>query len=538
MKAETVHLDYGGMLTVTAPQMTGNPAGSVYDFTGGVHAHANDTTLHSESLLFQGAKKPPSGQVETPQTITAQHALLYQRPFTLRAPQITFQPDLTTATHASLTTANPGDKPDIEMRAGTLYATPLRNRQGVLTGRQHLDMRSASLYLLHNRIITLRRLQMNVGPRQNKNRRPRPHPTFGYSQNYGYFVGYGSGTTISKYPLLYNVVVPQRSQPQIMVSSDQILYSGPGLRQEVSVPPSPPLSPPLAALRLATTALTQPLPPGDPLLYHDFLPGGNRTPLFNPPWGTILNLSEQVNDHVPALGTGLNNLYVSSYPDVTLSGITPLTRAYSLPPPGNPTTFRHFLRHFVVDGFVGADLGHFYEQAPRITIGSNSVQLPDTDAYRARYSVGLFTQPWLIAHNTVLSPSINYITNRYSGTRASYNLAQPSRSYSFSQVSVGVDHFFSDFSALGVRYTQSQVHGATPFFFDALPSSREVDGRLQIGNHRLALAASVSYDLVASRTINYTFAIAPGLHGITPVISYQYFTRSIGINFEVPGLSF
>ncbi len=529
--ADTVHLDYGGKLTVDAPHLQGDLIGSRYDATGGVRVHANDTTLTADRLHVDGLQR----------LAFSQGAVLARRPFVVKAPDIQFQPGQLTATRANVTTARPGDSPDIELRISHLTVRPVQDMDGAATGRDHVRMDGVSLYVLHNHIITFRHLGTTIGPQppgEPPRRRP-PTPGVGYSLRFGPYIGYGSSTRIGHAPVAYDLVLPLRGAPQFSLTSRQTLLHGPRLRPETPFPPPPAPGDPLAAIRALTTAPTPLLPPGDPLLFHDFLPGGNLVSLFDQPSTATLNANEEVSAHIPTEGNGRSDLYVTRYPEINLSGSIPLTPVYGLPAPDDPATFRAYLRHLVVYAGASVDVGQFYEQSgderagnmgsPDGTSASGANIPTSVDAGRLRSSVSLYTRPLLLAPNTVFSPSYTVTTNHYTGT---------SRTYSYSQYSLAVSHFFSDYSALGVRYTGSQVGGASRFNFDVLNASRELDGRLQLGDRHLTLAGGINYDLQRRHIIDYTIAVAPGLRGFTPVFSFQFFSRTFGLNFAIPGLNF
>ena len=515
--ADHVHLDYGGELTVNAAHLEGAPAQSTYDAIGQVYAHAHDTTLRAGRLHVDGLNRLGFSE----------DALLVRRPFTIHAPRIDFQTDKLVATHASVTTARPEDKPDIELRVGTLTVTPEQKMGEPPTGRQHVGLRDVGLYVLHNHILTLRELGTTIGSQPGgPARRQGPHPSVGYSGRYGLFVSFGSTARLGPVPISYSLTQPLHSSTQVRVTSSQTLLTGPPLRPEVPLPLPPPARPHdvLATLRALTTAPPPLLPAGDPLLFHDFLPDPNPIRLFDQPSRANLSANEEVSSHIEATGRGRNDLFVSRYPEVGLSGSLPLTRAYARPAPGDSDAERHFLRHLVLYAGVDAGVGRFHEQPTEI------------DATRVRTTFRLSTRPWLVAPNTVFLPGYAVTSNRYSAIGA--NKASGSKSYAYSQYSMALNHYFSPYSAVGVQYIVSQPGGDSPFNFDVLDTTREVDGRLQAGDRKLAVAASVRYDALHPHVIDYTLAVAPGLRGFTPVFSYRFFSRAFGIGFEIPGLTF
>ena len=211
-------------------------------------------------------------------------------------------------------------------------------------------------------------------------------------------------------------------------------------------------------------------------------------------------------------------------PEINLSASIPLNRPYLMPPPGDPNVFRHYLSRLLIYANFQADVGRFHEDPTGI------------DATRQRETFSLSTRPLLIAPNTFLLPGFAVTTNHYSAlghTRASGGTA-----YSYSQYSLALNHYFSDYSAAGVQYIVSQPGGDSPLNFDVLDTTRELDGRLQLGDRKLAVAASVRYDALHPHVIDYTVAVAPGLRGFTPVVSYSFFSRAFAVDLAIPGLTF
>ena len=208
-------------------------------------------------------------------------------------------------------------------------------------------------------------------------------------------------------------------------------------------------------------------------------------------------------------------------PEVNLAASIPLTPPSFMPPPDDPVAFRHYLSHVLVYANFQTALGRFHEDPTGI------------DATRLRETFSLSARPLLVAPNTFFLPGYALTTNHYSGLGASR--ASSGTSYSYSQYSLALNHYFSDFSAAGVQFIASQPGGDSPFNFDVLDTTRELDGRIQVGDRKLAVAGSIRYDALHPHVIDYTLAVAPGLRGFTPVFSYRFFSRAFGIGFEIPG---
>ena len=150
-------------------------------------------------------------------------------------------------------------------------------------------------------------------------------------------------------------------------------------------------------------------------------------------------------------------------------------------------------------------------------------------ARRINSQAGLATRPLLIAPNTVLLPSISITTNSYSGDKTAYR---------YDQINVAVNHYFSPLTAVGVQFLASSTSGDSPFNFDVLDTSRELDLRFQTGTARLVAAGRIRYDLARGGVIDYQVALGPALRGLIPVFSYNFRTRSLGLGVQVKGFTF
>ncbi len=490
-------LSYGGELTLRADGLTGNLLRQQYDLTGSVRAHEADTTLTAESLHFDGLANQG----------LALRALLTQRPYTVRARQIAVTASEIVAQQAEFTTAPPNVRPDLDVRAQSLSLFP---------ARRHGELRNASFYLFHARVLTLPRVGFSLGSGAGNSGRQGNIPTVGYSGRYGAYLAIGGGAARSG-RIRYRVVLPARQSVQARVTSEQTLFfhAAPG-----GPPPVPVAANDyLGALRKLATARRPPLPEHDPLLFHDFLPDPNPIRLFDGPPATRLSLGEELSTHIEATGRRMDNLYVSRLPEVTLNGQQPLAQTDALPRAMTAEAFRSALRQIVPVVTAQAAAGAFREQPANIR------------AQRARLALGLSTRPLLVAPNTVILPFVQTTANAYnvSGLRSRYNYAQ---------FGMAVNHYFSDRSAIGLQYVGSKQSGDSPFNFDVIDTSRELDGRIQVGNRRLAVAGQVRYDLTRGGVIDYKLAVAPGLAGLTPIFSYNFRNRSVGVGVAIEGITF
>lgn len=498
---EGVHLVYGGELTLDSDQADASLPAGTYTLRGNVRAHETDTTLRAGEVTFGSPRD----------TAAATDALLTRSDYTIRAPRLTATPDLITAYDGSFTTVPNGGKADYYLRSQTITLDSIKHRG---------TLRNATLYLFGARLITIPRLTFGLGQKGGGAQRRVMIPTFGVSSRYGTFIAFGKDTRIAGEPVQYRVLLPTRQSVQATVTSQQTLYTPP---QRPTVQPMPETEPEtlLERIRAAATLPPGPLPEGDPLRFHDFLPDPNPIQLFAPAFRGGLFLGEDLSVHVAASGRRRNDLYVSRLPEVTLNAIIPLTPVPPEPPAGDPQAFRAGLHRLVLYAQAQETLGDYREQL--------SSEPYNIRARRARSQAGLSLRPLLIAANTVLLPSISISSSSYSGSKSAYR---------FDQINVAVNHYFSDLTAIGVQFLAGSASGDSPFNFDVLDTTREMDIRFQTGNAHLIAAGRVRYDLSRGGVIDYQAAVGPALRGFIPVFSYNFRTRSLGLGVEAKGLTF
>ena len=498
---EAVRVTYGGELTLDADQADADLTAQHYDLRGHVRAHETDTTLRAGEITFGGPA----------QSATATDALLSRSFYTIRAPRIVGTPTLITAYNGDFTTVPNGGPADYYLRAQTITLDSMRHRG---------TLRNATLYLFGTRLVTIPRLSFGLGGGGGAAGHHVVIPTVGVSSRYGTYVAFGNNTRIAQFPVQYRLLLPTRQSVQALVTSQQTLYAPPTHSTAKEAPYAGPITL-LDRIRTAATVPPGPLPDGDPLRFQDFLPDPNPIRLFETASHGGLNLGEDLSVHVAASGRKRNDLYVSRLPEVTLSGSLPLTPVPNEPIPGDPQSFRAALRHIVLYVQAQETVGDYREQ---LSASPYSIR-----AKRTQSQAGLSLRPLLIAPNTVLLPSVSISTSSYSGSKSAYR---------YDQINVAVNHYFSDLTAIGVQLLVSSTSGDSPFNFDVLDTSRELDLRFQTGNSHLIVAGRVRYDLSQGGVIDYQAAIGPALRGFIPVFSYNFRTRSVGLGLEVKGLTF
>lgn len=495
--AEGVRAVYGGEVTFDADQADGDLKAKQYTLRGHVRLHETDTTIRAGEVTFDGATQ--SGR--------ALNAILSRKVFTIRSAKLEGTTELLTATEADFTTVPPDEKADYHIHAQTITLDQTKHR-GVL--------RNATLYLFGARLLTIPRITFRLGAGGGAAGRQVVLPTVGVSARYGTYLAFGDNLHVARQPVQFRILLPTRQSVEATITSQQTLYTP-------RVPAAPSAAPqvgPVTLLERIRAAATVPvgvLPEGDPLRFADFLPEPNPIRLFDTPSRGGLGLAEEISTHVAARGRLRDDLYVSRLPEVTLRGQLPLTRPPAPAPNGDAQAFRDALRHLV-----------FYADAQE-TVGEYSEQPTNVNARRVRTQFGFSAYPLLIAPNTVFQPRVSVSTSGYSGSK---------KAYRYDQLDLAVNHYFSDLTAVGVQFLASKTGGDSPFNFDVLDTSRELDLRVQTGTRRLILAGRVRYDLSRNGVIDYQLAIAPALRGFIPVFSYNFRTRTVGLGLEIKGVTF
>ena len=494
------HALYGGEVSFDADSADFDRKAALYTLQGNVRLHEADTTLRAAGVTYNG----------TDQTSVATKAVLNRKLFTISSAKMEGKAGLLTATDGDFMTVPPGEKADFHIHAQTITL----NEQ-----KQRAVLRNAAFYLYGTRLLTVPRVTFHLNRGGSAAQRQAVFPTFGVSARYGTYLAFGSVLQIAHTPLQYRILLPMRQTVEATVTSHQTLF----VPHPPVVPPTPYAGPvtPLDRIRAAATAPTGPLPDGDPLLFHDFLPEPNPIRLFQTPSRGFLDLAEDLSTHVAASGRRRDDLYVSRLPEITLHGQIPLTHSPLSIASHDPQAFRAALRHLVFYADASETVGQYREQ---LTTAPYTIR-----ARRVQSQLGFSTFPVLVAPNTVLQPRLLISTSGYSGSKNAYR---------YDQVDVAVNHYFSDITALGVQFLASNTSGDSPFNFDVLDTSRELDLRLQLGDRHLITAGRLRYDLSHSGVIDYQIAVAPTQHGFIPVFSYNFRTRSLGLGVEVKGITF
>ena len=95
----------------------------------------------------------------------------------------------------------------------------------------------------------------------------------------------------------------------------------------------------------------------------------------------------------------------------------------------------------------------------------------------------------------------------------------------------------TDRTGFGVDYSLSAVNGSSPFNFDVLDASQEVDGRAQIGNENFVVGGVVRADVDHGRVFDYRITVAPTVRGIVPVFTYDFQNKDIACDLKIQGIN-
>ena len=406
----------------------------------------------------------------------------------------------------SLSTAPPNTKPDFELRGRSLVLD---------RATHHLILRDGSIYLFQRRIVRVPYFSVPVGKGGGGASSGFIRPAAGFSQREGSYVALDARNN-AEGTGRYGFVLPLRHSVQAYAAALQNFYL------EARPQPSQPVvltgfQGAMANLRQVAEITRGALPFGDPLTYHDFIPQYDPIDIYEQIPRKRVYTSEEVGYHVASSGHRHDDLQVTRLPELSVGAYLPLSDA-QLPSGGQDgRSFRSALRdpRFVVTAVASA--GEIREDPGNVHDS------------RERVQTELTTEPLLIARNLVIVPSITAASSFYSGSRKNYSLLQGS---------IALRQYFNDRTAIEVQYLRSKTSGESPFNFDTLDTTREIDYRVQVGTHRLSIGGALRYDLSQHSYIDYKISAATELNGLEPVIQYSFRTRRLGVGFEVPGITF
>ena len=540
---DPVKLTYGGEFNVTALDVLFDRGAGHYRATGNPIVQELTAYMTAESIEFQEAvgDNLASG--------TARKALLVRSPYVIRADTITLGANTIVGDHAYFTTAPPNVSPAYSIRAEKMTLTP---------ATRTADIKNGALYIFGTHVATLRHYKFQyASPGTASGHRQFNRPNVGVSSRYGVFGSFNapSGTWL---PIDVYFLVPQKNAPQLRLIATQSLnrhrkhtpqehvyvVGDPG--KTTAGPPSSTIDNTVDdgdddGVAKASTTEVKPgtgreaanrnvlsvlrsyaigngiLPDDDPLMFYQFVPWPITVKPLEPHSGGGIASTEQLSAHVTASGNEHNDLFVSRLPEVGLSELIPLTRVTARPKGADPARFRQYLRHPVLYAGLSGTFGRYFEQPTNIR------------HERWQYNAFVNTSAFLIGSNTVIVPRILATYNHYDGSRDGYRYAQGALS---------MMHYFTNRTALGVDYSLSAVSGNSPFNFDILDASQELDARAQVGNKNIAIGGVVRADVDNGRVFDYRITLAPTVRGVVPIFTYDYLDKSVNVDVKFSGIEF
>lgn len=433
------------------------------------------------------------------------NATVNQRRLYISADHITIDLHQALATNARFSTCPPAMPQDYHIQARTLVYDASSGR---------LTAIAAAVYLGHTRLLYVPYLSLQVAQQGHaKTLTQVIRQQFGYNQYDGAYLGVGATPALLHLPISVNVILPTRSPVEARATT----YI-PLIRPRARSKGKPAAKPgPIAAIREFAQARAPLLPAGDPLLFHNFgVPSPFDQMLSSYLNSPTLDAEPVVSYEERIFGKSVSNLNLSRLPEVGFLGYVPIAGRQALPQTGNPQDVRHALRQVALRLSLNPQFGYYEEH-------------PD-GAHHARdaISMSLAARPLLIGPNTLLIPRLGLQTNTYSGGYA----------YHYFQYDFAVERFVTDRNAVGLEYIKSEVGGASPFVFDRLDTSNELDLRGQIGNNHHIINVLLRYDLNGHDLFDWDLTYGHVLHCLVPTINYDNRSHNIGFGLSIQGLTF
>lgn len=433
------------------------------------------------------------------------NATVNQGQLFISADHITIYPTREVATNARFSTCPPTRSQDYHIQARTLVYEET-------TGR--LTAIAAAIYLGRARLAYLPYLSLQVvqqGHAQTLTQVIRQQ--FGYNRYDGAYLGLGVSPQLLGLPISIRVILPTHGPVEARANT-LIPIIHPRARSKKN-PAAKPSS--IALLRQFAEGRAPLLPPGDPLLFHNFgVPSPFDQMLSSYGNSPTLNAEPAVSYKERIFGKSVSNLNLSRLPEVGFIGYVPIAGRQTLPATGNPQDVRHALRQIALRLSLSPQFG-YYEEYP-------------DDVHRSRdaLAMSLAARPLLVAPDTLIIPRLGLQSNIYSGRY----------SYHYLQYDLAVERFFTDRDAVGLEYIKSEVGGESPFIFDRLDTSNELDLRGQIGNNHHILNILLRYDLNGHDLFDWDLTYGHVLHCLVPTINYDNRSHNIGFGLNVEGFTF
>lgn len=429
-----------------------------------------------------------------------------QRALTISADTITIQPSRALATGASFSTCPPGLRQDYHIQARTLVYEETSARVTAI---------DAGLYLGRTRIAHLHYITFQLArPGHARTLTQTIRQQFGYNRFDGAYLGLGASPRLFDQSISVGVILPTRSPVE---ASATTLIPIKLFRKKHKPAPPAPRPGPVALFRQFAQGKQPILPPGDPLMFHNFgAPSPFDNMLANEGNSPAFYLQPNLDIRQRIFGKSVANLTLSRLPELNLLGYIPLAGQQNLPQTGNPEDVRRALRKVALQISLDPSVGYYHEY-------------PDgVHQSREAFAMSLGARPLLIGTNTLFIPRLGVQSNTYSGNST----------YHYWQGDLAVERFFTDRDAFGVDYIRSSVGGTSPFIFDSLVTSQELDVRGQVGNRHHIVNVLLRYDLNRGDLFEWDVTYGHVMHCLVPTITYDSQSRNLGFGLNIEGVNF
>lgn len=483
----------GREFLLKADHVSGDLSTGVTDASGNLYLRELGTVIAGSSMHFN--------LVDITGFFT--RATVSQGPLTITADRITLYPHRALAYGSSFSTCPPGMKQDYHIQARTLVYDEAAER---------LTAIGAAIYLGRTRLAYVPYLSVPLARAgREKSFSDVVRQQFGYDRFDGAYVGVTAHLLVARLPISFSAILPQRSS----IEGDAYTFIPvirPRARKSTGANPNP-----IELVREFAQARAGLLPAGDPLLFHNFgVPspfdrmlsqsGSSATLSIRP----ILGLRDRV------FGKGDGDLDVSRLPEVNFLGYIPVAGHQDLPQTGDAEDVRQALRQIALRLSLNPQFGYYHEYPDGVHHSRQAI------------NASLDARPLLIGPNTLFYPRLGVQSNSYSG----------GFSYHYYQIDMGIEHFVTDRNAFGLEYIKSKVSGASPFIFDTLDTSNELDLRGQVGNSHHIVNVLLRYDLNRHDIYSWDLTYGHVLHCLVPTISYDARSHNIGVGLNVQGFTF
>ena len=493
----------GEELTITADRIAASLNLRRIDAEGRVAISELDTFIAASDIHYNGVDNSSSFRDVT-----------YRKyPYTIKAESGVGAPGRLDLTNAQITTAPPGQPQILHVAARRLT---IDNQHHRVIGH------GVAFYLGGTRLLTIPSVNYAMPSAANKQQAARRNENVGYNSYDGLFVSAGNVFVVGNRPLSLSGTLSSMGKNSAVASTSFGLKSIPIHRMDLSAPPDAdggPAASAMAMIRDMSRAGEVPVPPKDPLRFHDFtapLPMGY---LFSGPQLSVDSVvTVQTAYKQRVYGTPVNYLYVSKWPEITLTSSAPIGAIRPEFPLGvDAQGTRRILRRPEFGTSISDTFGYYEEMPTRI------------DGTRNQMLATFGTRAFLVAPNLLCTSSVSYVYNQYGRDRLWE---------SYPQATLAFERVFTDMTGIGTQLTYASITGHTPFTFDTLGAAHELDVRGQYGNGLLVFGALLQYDLQRRRPYDTRFSIGPNLHGIIPRVTYEDLTKTTGFALDIIGMTY